>query len=88
MVGIWGDFSTCLGHIVTTNRHTRSVAQTAWRNRLYYGDNLDVMRHDWCHGHEPSAWLGGWVVPPGSDPAVRAIIRWDGAIVTLDDEGG
>jgi len=64
------------------------VAETAWRNRLYHGDNLDVMRHDWCHGHEPTARLGGWVVPPGSHPAVRAIIRWDGAIVTLDDEGG
>jgi hypothetical protein len=46
------------------------------------------MRYDWCHGHEPTARLGGWVVPRGSDPAVRAIIRWDGVIVTLDDEGG
>jgi hypothetical protein len=64
------------------------VAETAWRNRLSYGDNLDVMCQDWCHGREPTARLGGWVVPPGSDPAVRAIIRWGGAIVTLDDAGG
>jgi hypothetical protein len=64
------------------------VAETARRNRLYYGDNLDVMRHDRCHGHERTARLGGGVVPPGSDPAVKAIIRWDGAIVTLGDEGG
>jgi hypothetical protein len=63
------------------------VAEAAWRNRLYYGDNLDVMRHDWCHRHQPTARLGGWLVPLGSDP-VTAIIRWDGAIVTLDDEGG
>jgi hypothetical protein len=64
------------------------VAETAWRNRPYYGDSLDVMRHDWCHGHELTARLGGWVVPPGSDPAVRAIIRCNGLIVALDDEGG
>ena len=63
------------------------MAETARRSRLYY-DNLDVMRHDWCHGHEPTARLGGWVMPPGSDPAVTAIIGWDGAIVTLGDEGG
>src|SRR5215813_231492 len=48
-----------LRQIVAAHRHTRSVAETARRSRLYY-DNLDVMRHDWCHGHEPTARLGGW----------------------------
>jgi len=63
------------------------MAETAWRNRLSYGDNLDVMPHDWCHGHEPTAaprlGCAAWPSPGG-----QAIIRWDGAIVTLDDEGG
>ena len=34
----------CLGHIIASNRHTRSVAETGWRNKLYYGGNLHVMR--------------------------------------------
>jgi hypothetical protein len=65
------------------------VAETAWRNRLYYyGDNLDVVRHVWCHGHEPTARLGGWAVPPGSDRRSGRSSALTERSSPLDDEGG
>jgi hypothetical protein len=33
-----------ISHNVPVTCQTQPVAETAWRNRLYYGDNLEIMR--------------------------------------------
>jgi hypothetical protein len=44
--------------------------------------------HDWVHAHVETAVYQGWIVRSGADPAARAITRWDGRMVLLDDGGG
>ena len=44
--------------------------------------------HSWCHAYPLDARAGGWIVTAGTDWAKKALLLWDGSVVTLNDEGG
>lgn len=44
--------------------------------------------HEWCHENPAQARGQGWIVPSGGNPHNRAVMLWDGRLVTLNDEYG
>jgi len=67
--------------------HHRKLLSRGGRDELSNLAALCRACHDWCHANPRLAQGGGWIVPSGADPAVRAVTLWDGRMVQMGQDG-